>query len=117
MVLDMKRMVVLGLVVVGVFLPAARAVAQEGGAAGADVIGDAGADNAGAGAGGGGGAHGGSGGAGVGAAAVGGKTSYDLVKNDAGQACSIGHGADSGGLALVLGAAGLLAALRRRQAR
>ena len=114
MVLDMKRMVVLGLVVLGVYLPAARAAAQEAGAAGADVVGEAGADNAGAGAGG--GAHGGSGGGGA-VAAVGGKTSYDLLKNDAGQACSIGHGRDSGGLVLALGGAGLLVALRRRRGR
>ena len=125
MMLDVKRTVVLGLMVAAGLAYATPLLAQEAGAGGADLESVAGADTGSAGdpdAGAGGaplgsGGKGGSGGSAGKPAVIAGSTSYDLLEDNSGHACSIGHSQGTADLAVLVGVTVALVSARRRRRR
>ncbi|HTA93676.1 MAG TPA: hypothetical protein VK745_29055 [Polyangiaceae bacterium] len=97
------------------FFPAARAAAEDAGVGeggDATLASEAGADNASADAGA--PSSGGASGTGGGVALLGGRASYDLLHDNSGKACAIGHGSTSSSLAVILLGLAACALLRRR---
>ena len=122
MMLDVKRTVVLGLIVMAGVAYATPLLAQEAGAGGADLGSLAGADSGSAGeadAGAGGaplvGGKGGNGGTAGKPAVIGGTTSYELLEDNSGHACSIGHSSGTSHLGVIVGVTVALLSARRRR--
>ncbi len=122
MMLDVKRTLMLSSILVAALAYTAPLLAQEAGAGGADLDSVAGAatggaadEDAGAAGAPASGHAGGSGGSAGKPTVIGGSTSYDLLENNSGHACSMGHSGGTADFGVLAGVTVALVLTRRRR--